>query len=69
MSKVTVYYENPEADPSEFENVKVEPVGSWLVITDLSKPGLTKHYLPSHVVDAVTEVAPPIEVRPMVISR
>lgn len=69
MSKVTVYYENPEVDPSEFENAEVEPVGSWLVITDRSKPGLIKHYLPSHVVDAVTEVAPPIEVRPMVISR
>lgn len=53
--KATIYYAEPDADPSVFERCLIRPEGGFLVINDLTKkqPRIG-HLIPAHAVDAAT---------------
>jgi hypothetical protein len=55
-SSVTVYFDNPETDPSEFPRALARPDGAFLVITDLTAEPRRSHLIPAERIDCVTLV-------------
>lgn len=53
-SKVTIYFESEDTDPSEFPNALVRPAGGFLVVHDLTKTPTVAHFIPAERIDVVT---------------
>jgi hypothetical protein len=52
--KLTIYWVDPEADPSVFENVLVRPDGAFLVVNPVDAKPRVAHMFPAHRIDTLT---------------
>lgn len=55
-SSVTVYYEDPETDASEWTRALVQPMGAFLVVTDLTTEPRRTDIIPGHLIRTVTVI-------------
>ena len=58
-SSVTVYYEDTETEPDEWHRALVQPMGAFLVVTDLTTEPRRTDIIPEHLIRTVTVVEIP----------